>query len=72
MNTKALTYGELADLLNKYDEDDIPIYVLVGKTKVAIDNFILFREVTGFHQEDISPFTIICEDDSMVIKSVTD
>ena len=59
---KTMTYGQAADLINKCDEDDIAILIENTNngisTKFPIDNFALFKEVTGHDPDEEFPFSI--------------
>lgn len=56
--TSPMTYGELADIINRCDEDDIIIY-LRGIIDLPIDNYQLFKIVTAHDPSEYSHLSII-------------
>jgi len=67
-----MTYGQAADVLNRCDEDDIPIYIVLTDlnkniTKFPIDNFQMFKEVTGHDINEMFPFSFSKDDDAVYI-----
>ena len=51
------TYGEAADLVTKCDGDDIPIFAetVTKKFKLPVDNYLLFKDLTGHDPEEYFP-----------------
>lgn len=62
------TYGQVADILNDCDSQDIPIFVSIQTGEgtvinVPIDNFQLFKEITGHDPDEVYPLRLVEEDD---------
>lgn len=60
MNTnKPVTYGELADILNRYDDEDTSLYFNLGNgVYLPIDNYQLFKEATEHDPDELSIWSI--------------
>jgi hypothetical protein len=57
-------YGQIADILNGCDSEDIPIFIQVKTYSgsliyIPIDNFAFFKEVTAHDPEDIYPLKLV-------------
>ena len=74
MENITITYGQVADILNKCDSDGTPIYIrlktLQGNVNVPIDNFEYFREITNADPEDIFPLLIVEDDGVIFLKGI--
>ena len=59
------TYGEAADLVNRCDEDDTPIYTesLCRKYKLPVDNYSLFKEFTSHKPDEYFPLVFWDDED---------
>lgn len=66
------TYGEIADLINKFDEDDKPIICNIETTDgvlitLPVDNFQLFKLVTNENPNDLCNFNLSENEDSVFL-----
>lgn len=54
-----MTYGEAADVVNRCDEEDIPIYMeWCDNFKIPVDNFEFFKKLTSYPPDDMFPMCL--------------
>lgn len=63
------TYGEAADLVNKCDEDNIPIFAetIARKIKLPVDNYLLFKEFTSHKPDEYFPLIFWVLDEGYLV-----